>query len=133
MLFRKVLLLHSITATLLCGVPILPVVAATMSWATVTALTGRLWGNEHLHQGRKIAMRRESREAESLPRKIPAIKAKFKKGQHVYKPKGYHFVGIVRAVFVTGGGEWRYVVETEGNFGLVHVFSGDQLKGRKAT
>ena len=62
------------------------------------------------------------------PRKLPAVAAKFKKGQLVYKFKGYYFAGAVRSAFTTDAGEWRYVVEHDISGGLLHIFSGDQLK-----
>jgi hypothetical protein len=54
----------------------------------------------------------------------------FNIGDRVKKPTGYHFVGIVRAVFQTGTRETRYVVEHEVIEGLLHIFSEAQLMPR---
>ena len=75
--------------------------------------------------------RRKSREDEKIPQKLPAVKAKFKKGNKVYKTKtihGYTFLGTVRSAFTIESGEWRYAVEIDSSAGLIHIFSGNQIK-----
>lgn len=52
---------------------------------------------------------------------------KFKVGDHVYKPKGYKFPGIVVSVFKTTTGEIRIVAELKDN-GMLHIFSESQLE-----
>jgi hypothetical protein len=60
-------------------------------------------------------------------KKEPAIKAKFKKNDKVFKPNGYPFPGVILAAFTTNAGEWRYVVENECG-GLLHIFNTSQLR-----
>ena len=52
---------------------------------------------------------------------------KFGAGEHVRKPSGYAFDGIVRSAFMVSGGD-RYVVESEASPGLLHIFNGSQLE-----
>jgi hypothetical protein len=52
---------------------------------------------------------------------------KFKIGDHVCKPEGYKFDGFIRAVFRTGAGNIRYVVEHADSAGLLHIFNQNQL------
>ena len=53
----------------------------------------------------------------------------FQVGAKVDKVKGYSFPGTVVAVFETSKGESRVVVEMDG-FGLLHIFSHENLKYR---
>lgn len=55
---------------------------------------------------------------------------KFTVGQHIHKPKGYRFDGIVVAVFTTLSGEPRVVAEiAQGNgAGMLHIFNEQQLE-----
>ena len=55
---------------------------------------------------------------------------KFSVGDHVRKPSGYAFDGIVRSAFMVSGGD-RYVVESEAAPGLLHIFNGSQLEQSK--
>jgi hypothetical protein len=56
-----------------------------------------------------------------------SIEQEFWCGDVVVKDGGdYWFSGVVRAAFVKGSGVWRYAVENEA--GLVHIFSGTQLR-----
>ena len=52
----------------------------------------------------------------------------FRIGDEVSKATGYQFPSIVRSVFTTGAGETRYVVEHTESPGLLHIFSGSQLR-----
>lgn len=56
--------------------------------------------------------------------------AKFIEGDHVHKPEGYLYPGVVRSVFTKSNGDIRYVVEaTHPDFaGMCHVFNEGQLK-----
>lgn len=47
-------------------------------------------------------------------------------GTKVNKVKGYQFPGTIVAKFNTTKGDVRYVVEME-NYGLLHIFNGEQL------
>lgn len=49
-------------------------------------------------------------------------------GDHVEKPRGYKFPGVVRSVFTTAAGYVRVVVEMNGDSGLLHIFSLDQVQ-----
>lgn len=51
---------------------------------------------------------------------------RFAVGDHVHKPKGYRFPGIVRAVFLTEDRQVRLVVQMD-NYRLLHIFNEDQL------
>lgn len=48
-------------------------------------------------------------------------------GDWAVKQSGYSFAGTVRSVFLTGGGELRFVVDFEDS-GLLHIFSPAQLR-----
>lgn len=56
-----------------------------------------------------------------------------KVGDKVDKPKGYKFPGTVVAAFHKLDGQERYVVEMDGNAGLLHIFNADQLEKRKGS
>jgi hypothetical protein len=56
-----------------------------------------------------------------------AISSRYKIGDLVFKQEGYDFPGIVRAVFLTGQGDLRYVVESSWSKGLLHIFNETQL------
>lgn len=49
-------------------------------------------------------------------------------GDRVYKPKGYHYQGVVVARFVTLEKQIRYVVEMDESEGMLHIFSAEQLE-----
>lgn len=49
-------------------------------------------------------------------------------GTQVYKPSGYPFPGTVVAYFRTLADEERYVVESLKAPGMLHIFTGKQLK-----
>jgi len=53
-----------------------------------------------------------------------------RRGLRVEKIIGYRFPGIIRAVFRTGAGRTRCVVECEvpGCEGMLHIFNPDQLR-----
>lgn len=55
---------------------------------------------------------------------------KFNIGDKVYKVSGYIFEGTVVAAFCKLDGQPRYVVEMDGNAGLLHIFNGSQLDER---
>lgn len=54
-------------------------------------------------------------------------------GDVVIKTKGYHFEGVVVAVFQKLNGDTRYVVEctVPGAGGLLHIFNKDQFRSKK--
>jgi hypothetical protein len=51
-------------------------------------------------------------------------------GDLVQKPDGYPFDGVVVSAFTTQAGLTRYVVESEIAPGMLHIFSGKQIKRR---
>lgn len=53
--------------------------------------------------------------------------APFQIGDHVRKISGYQFSGIVRAVYLNGDGEWRIVVEFNGD-GPGFIFKPEQIE-----
>ena len=57
---------------------------------------------------------------------------KFKVGDKISKPKGYHFEGEIRSVFTTINGELRVVAEltTANGLGMLHIFNESQLELR---
>ncbi len=52
----------------------------------------------------------------------------FSVGSKVFKPQGYPYPGEVRSVFTNRAGDVRYVVESELAPGMLHIFSGNQLR-----
>ena len=52
---------------------------------------------------------------------------KFKVGDKAYKPKGYKFECIIRAIFLTTNGDIRIVGEMIDN-GMLHIFNENQLE-----
>ncbi len=54
------------------------------------------------------------------------VLVEFKLNDLVYKPKGYFFEGIVIGVIRTTENKVRYIVENPD--GIIHIFSGSQLK-----
>lgn len=53
---------------------------------------------------------------------------KLKVGDAVIKPDGYKFPGVVRSVFENHRGDIRIVVEFNGDSGLLHIFSENQVE-----
>lgn len=47
---------------------------------------------------------------------------------HVVKPRGYPFPGLVVAKFTTRAGDVRYVVESDLAPGMLHIFTASQLE-----
>lgn len=56
-----------------------------------------------------------------------------KKGDRVFKTRGYPFPGIIVASFLTLAGERRYVVESTILPGMLHIFNKTQLSPEMST
>ncbi len=57
----------------------------------------------------------------------------FTEGDRVRKRSGYNFDGTVVAAFHKLDGQERYVVEMDGNAGLLHIFNAGQLERREVS